>query len=134
MARIVGVDIPNEKKIIVALTYIRGIGPNLSKSLLQELKISEDIRVSALTEEQVGKIRDLIGKKGLRVEGELSAQVALNIKRLKEIGSYRGLRHERNLPSRGQKTRTNARTRRGKKATVSGTSKSAMEAKKAAKT
>jgi len=134
MARIAGVEIPNEKKIVVALTYVRGIGPNLSQSLLKELGISPDLRTSQLTEEQVGKIRDFIAKKGIRVEGELTASVIQNIKRLKEIGSYRGLRHERNLPARGQKTRTNARTRRGRKATVSGTSKSSMEAKKAQKT
>jgi len=134
MARIAGVEIPNEKKIEVALTYVRGIGPNLAKNLLKELGLSGDLRTSTLSEEQVGKIRELISKKGIKVEGELSASVAQNIKRLKEIGSYRGLRHTRNLPSRGQKTKTNARTRRGKKATVSGTSKSSMEAKKAQKT
>ncbi|KKW06000.1 MAG: 30S ribosomal protein S13 [candidate division CPR1 bacterium GW2011_GWC1_49_13] len=134
MARIAGVEIPNEKKIVVALTYVRGIGPNLSQSLLKELGISPDLRTSQLTEEQVGKIRDFIAKKGIRVEGELTSSIIQNIKRLKEIGSYRGLRHERNLPARGQKTRTNARTRRGRKATVSGTSKSSMEAKKAQKT
>src|SRR3990172_8867289 len=134
MARIAGVEIPNEKKIEVALTYVRGIGPNLAKNLLKELGLSGDLRTSMLSEEQVGKIRELISKKGIKVEGELSASVAQNIKRLKEIGSYRGLRHTRNLPSRGQKTKTNARTRRGKKSTVSGTSKSAMEAKKAQKT
>jgi len=134
MARIAGVEIPNEKKIEVALTYVRGIGPNLAKNLLKELGLSGDLRTSTLSEEQVGKIRELISKKGIKVEGELSASVAQNIKRLKEIGSYRGLRHTRNLPSRGQKTKTNARTRRGKKSTVSGTSKSSMEAKKAQKT
>jgi len=134
MARIAGVEIPNEKKIVVALTYVRGIGPNLAQSLLKELGISPDLRTSELSEDQVGKIRDFIAKKGIRVEGELTASVIQNIKRLKEIGSYRGLRHERNLPARGQKTRTNARTRRGRKATVSGTSKSSMEAKKAQKT
>ncbi|MEX1061797.1 MAG: 30S ribosomal protein S13 [Patescibacteria group bacterium] len=134
MARIAGVEIPNEKKIFVALTYVRGIGSSLAQNLLKELGISADLRTSALTEDQVGKIRDSIAKKGIRVEGELAAAVAQNIKRLKEIGSYRGLRHERNLPSRGQKTRTNARTRRGRKATISGTSKSAISAKKAQKT
>ena len=134
MARIAGVEIPNEKKIVVALTYVRGIGPNLAQSLLKELGISPDLRTSELSEDQVGKIRDFIAKKGIRVEGELTSSIIQNIKRLKEIGSYRGLRHERNLPARGQKTRTNARTRRGRKATVSGTSKSSMEAKKAQKT
>src|SRR3990172_11719777 len=121
MARIAGVEIPNEKKIVVALTYVRGIGPNLSQSLLKELGISPDLRTSQLTEEQVGKIRDFIAKKGIRVEGELTSSIIQNIKRLKEIGSYRGLRHERNLPARGQKTRTNARTRPRRKPTMSRT-------------
>jgi len=134
MARIAGVDIPQDKRVEVALTYVRGIGPSLSKRILGEAGISPSVRVKELTEEQIGKIRDAIGKGGHRVEGELVAEVALNIKRLREIGSYRGIRHERGLPVRGQRTRTNARTRRGRKMTVSGTSKSAREAKKAQKT
>ncbi len=134
MARIAGVDIPQDKKVGVALTYVRGIGPSLSKKILGDAGISADLRVKELNEEQIGRIRDAIEKGGHRVEGELSAEVALNIKRLKEIGSYRGIRHEKGLPVRGQRTRTNARTRRGRKMTVGGTSKSAREAKKAQKT
>ena len=134
MARITGVDIPREKRVEVALTYIRGVGPGLAKKILGDVDVSLDTRVKDLTSEQVGKIRDAIEKSGHRVEGELSAEVALNIKRLKEIGSYRGLRHDRGLPVRGQKTRTNARTRRGRRATIGGTSKSARVAKKAQKT
>lgn len=134
MARITGVDIPREKRVEVALTYIRGVGPSLAKKILGDVGVSPDTRVKDLTSEQVGRIRDAIGKGGYRVEGELSAEVALNIKRLKEIGSYRGLRHDRGLPVRGQKTRTNARTRRGRRATIGGTSKSSRVAKKAQKT
>ncbi|GMR19378.1 MAG: 30S ribosomal protein S13 [Patescibacteria group bacterium] len=134
MVRIAGVDIPREKRIEIALTYVRGIGRNLSKRILGEAGVSLDTRVGDLTSEQVGKIRDALEKGGHRVEGGLVAEVTLDIKRLKEIGSYRGLRHERGLPVRGQKTRTNARTRRGRKMAVSGTSKSAREAKKAQKT
>lgn len=130
MARIAGVDLPKDKKIWVALTYIRGIGSSLSKKILEEVQISPEVKVQDLTEEQIGKIRDGIAGAGIRVEGELAAEVTMNIKRLKEIGSYRGVRHERGLPVRGQKTRTNARTRRGKKMAVTGTSKSAREAKK----
>ena len=113
MARIAGVEIPNEKKIVVALTYVRGIGPNLAQSLLKELGISPDLRTSELSEDQVGKIRDFIAKKGIRVEGELTASVIQNIKRLKDIRSARGERHNRGLPVRGQRTKTNSRTRRG---------------------
>lgn len=135
MARIAGVDIPQEKRIEIALTYVRGIGRSSARKILSDVKVSQDVRVKDLTDEQVGKIRDAIGKNGYRVEGELSAEIAANIKRLKEIGSYRGLRHERGLPVRGQRTRTNARTRRGgRRMTVSGTSKSSREAKKAQKT
>jgi len=134
MARIEGVDLPTEKKVGVALTYIRGIGSNLAKKILAEAGVSPDIRVKDLTEVQVGKIRDAIEKGGYRVEGELVAEVTMNIKRLKEIGSYRGSRHEKNLPVRGQRTRTNARTRRGRKMAIAGTSRSAIEAKKAEKT
>jgi small subunit ribosomal protein S13 len=118
MARIEGVDLPREKRIEVALTYIYGIGRPTSKQLLQVTGISPDIRVRNLTEEQVQTLRDEIGK--LTVEGDLRRQVQLNIKRLSEIGCYRGLRHRRNLPARGQRTRTNARTKRGPKKTVPG--------------
>jgi small subunit ribosomal protein S13 len=134
MARIEGIDLPTEKRIEVALTYIRGIGSSLAKKILTEVEIPPEIRVKDLTEVQVGKIREAIQKGGYRVEGELTTEVAMNIKRLKEINSYRGLRHEKGLPARGQRTRTNARTRRGRKMAVAGTSRSAIESKKAEKT
>ena len=119
MARIAGVDIPREKLIEVALTYIFGIGPTTSRRLLTLAQISPDVRTRELTDTQVSKLRDLISKQLQgRVEGDLRRQIALNIKRLMEIGTYRGLRHRRGLPVRGQRTRTNARTRRGPKKTV----------------
>ncbi len=119
MARIAGVDVPRDKRIEVALTYIYGIGPTTSKRVLQLAGVSPDIRTRDLTDAQVGKLRDIISKQLQgRVEGDLRRQVALNIKRLVEIGAYRGLRHRRGLPVRGQRTRTNARTRRGPKKTV----------------
>ncbi len=116
MARIVGVDIPNEKRVVVALTYIYGIGETTSKKILAKAKVSEDIRVKDLTEEQLTAIRNEVSK--LKVEGDLRREVALNIKRLEEIGCYRGLRHKKGLPVRGQRTRTNARTRKGKRKTI----------------
>ena len=119
MARIAGVDVPREKRIEVALTYIYGIGPSTSKRLLSLAQVSADLRARELTDAQVGRLRDVIAKQLQgRVEGDLRRQVALNIKRLMEIGTYRGLRHRRGLPVRGQRTRTNARTRRGPKKTV----------------
>ena len=119
MARIAGVDVPRDKRIEIALTYIYGIGLTTSKRLLQLGGISPDTRTKDLTDAQVGKLRDLIAKQLQgRVEGDLRRQIALNIKRLIEIGTYRGLRHRRGLPVRGQRTRTNARTRRGPKKTV----------------
>lgn len=116
MARIVGVDIPNEKRVVISLTYIYGIGPTTSKKILAAVGISEDTRVKDLTEEQLSAIRTEIAK--FRIEGDLRRQVAMNIKRLSEIGAYRGLRHRRGLPVRGQRTRTNARTRKGPKKTI----------------
>jgi small subunit ribosomal protein S13 len=118
MARIEGVDLPRDKRVEIALTYIYGVGRPTSKKLLAQTGISPDIRVRDLTEAQVQSIRELIG--GMTVEGDLRREVQLNIKRLSEIGSYRGMRHRRNLPVRGQRTRTNARTRRGPKKTVPG--------------
>jgi len=119
MARIAGIDIPREKRIEVALTYIYGIGVTTSKRMLQLSGISPDVRVKDLNDSQVSKLRDVIGKQLQgRVEGDLRRQLALNIKRLIEIGTYRGQRHRRGLPVRGQRTRTNARTRRGPKKTV----------------
>ena len=119
MARIAGVDIPRDKRIEVALTYIFGIGPTTARRLLTLAQVSPDVRTRDLTDAQVSKLRDLIAKQLQgRVEGDLRRQIALNIKRLMEIGTYRGLRHRRGLPVRGQRTRTNARTRRGPKKTV----------------
>src|SRR5215471_18187184 len=119
MARIAGVDIPRDKRVGVALTYIFGIGPTTAKRLLTLSQISPDVRARDLSDAQVGKLRDIIAKQLQgRVEGDLRRQIALNIKRLMEIGTYRGLRHRRGLPVRGQRTRTNARTRRGPRRTV----------------
>lgn len=117
MARIAGVDLPRDKRVEVALTYIFGIGRSTSQKLLAEAGINPDTRVRDLTEEEVGNIRDLIDK-NVKVEGDLRREVSLNIKRLIEIGSYRGIRHRRGLPVRGQRTKTNARTRKGPSRTV----------------
>ena len=117
MARISGVDLPREKRVEVALTYIFGIGLPTSQAILTQANVNADTRVRDLTEEQVNRLRDIIDRR-YKVEGDLRREVALNIKRLQEIGSYRGLRHRRNLPVRGQRTKTNARQRRGPKKTV----------------
>ncbi|HPV06313.1 MAG TPA: 30S ribosomal protein S13 [Aggregatilineales bacterium] len=119
MARIEGVDLPRDKRVEIALTYIYGIGRTRSKEILAATGISPDTRVKDLTEAEIQAIRDYIGG-NYRVEGDLRREVQLNIKRLIEIGSYRGLRHRRNLPVHGQRTRTNARTRKGPKKTVPG--------------
>ncbi len=116
MARIEGVDLPRNKRVAVALTYIYGIGPTRSKNILDATRVSPETRVKDLTEAEVQSLREAVGQ--FRVEGELRREVQLNIKRLIEIGSYRGLRHRRNLPAHGQRTRTNARTKRGPKKTV----------------
>lgn len=116
MARIAGVDIPREKRIVISLTYIYGIGKATAKKVLAEAGVSEDTRVRDLTEDELNKIRDIIDK--LKVEGDLRREVSLNIKRLMEIGCYRGLRHRRGLPVRGQNTKNNARTRKGPRKTV----------------
>ena len=118
MARISGVDIPDNKRGEVSLTYIYGIGKPTSQDLLAKAGISEDTRIKDLTEEEVSKLRQLIEDDHL-VEGDLRREIAMNIKRLKEIGCYRGIRHRKGLPCRGQKTKTNARTRKGPKKTVS---------------
>ncbi|MGI8608683.1 MAG: 30S ribosomal protein S13 [Candidatus Dormibacteria bacterium] len=117
MARIAGVDIPRDKRVVIAMTYIFGIGPTTAKKVIASANLDPDTRVSKLTDEQVGRLREVVDKQ-LKVEGELRREVALNIKRLMEIGTYRGLRHRRGLPVRGQRTRTNARSRRGPKRTV----------------
>ena len=117
MARIAGIDIPREKRVEIALTYIYGIGLPTSQKILKTTSVNPDTRVRDLTEEQVNRLREVIDR-GIKVEGDLRRQVALDIKRLIEIGSYRGMRHRRNLPVRGQRTKTNARQRRGPKKTV----------------
>ena len=117
MARISGIDLPREKRVEVALTYIYGIGLSTSQRILKQTSINPDTRVRDLTDDQVNRLREVIDR-SFKVEGDLRREVALNIKRLIEIGSYRGLRHRRNLPVRGQRTKTNARARRGPKKTV----------------
>ena len=117
MARISGVDLPREKRVEIGLTYIYGIGVASSKRILAEANVNPDIRCNDLTDEDVSKIRDVIDRTQV-VEGDLRREVALNIKRLQEIGCYRGIRHRKGLPVRGQKTKTNARTRKGPKRTV----------------
>lgn len=117
MARIAGVNIPNEKKILFALTYIFGIGPSLSEKILNDSQVDKDKRVKDLNEIEIEKIRKVIST-NYKVEGDLKLEISQNIKRLKEINSYRGIRHTKGLPVRGQRTKTNARTKRGKKVTV----------------
>jgi small subunit ribosomal protein S13 len=119
MARIEGVDLPRNKRVEVGLTYIYGIGPTRARKILVSTKVSPDTRVKDLTESEVSALREYINK-NYKVEGDLRRDVQLSIKRLIEIGSYRGLRHRRNLPVRGQRTRTNSRTRKGTKKTVAG--------------
>lgn len=124
MARISGVTIPNDKQIEVALTYVYGIGLTSSKDIIKKANIDPTTRVKDLTDSEISSIQDVINT-NYTVEGELQRVVTANIKRLKDINSYRGLRHKNSLPSRGQRTRTNARTRRGKKVTVGGTKQKA---------
>jgi len=119
MPRISGVDIPKNKQIWVSLQYIYGIGPSLSKKILAQTGINNETKADSLTEEEVNRLREVIDK-DYEVEGELRKEIDLHIRRLTEIGSYRGIRHRRGLPVRGQKTRTNARTRRGARKTVAG--------------
>jgi len=117
VARIAGIDIPREKRVEISLTYIFGIGLPTSQKILAQANVNPDTRVRDLTDEQVGRLREIIDRRH-KVEGDLRREVAMNIKRLQEIGSYRGLRHRRNLPARGQRTKTNARQRRGPRKTV----------------
>lgn len=121
MARIAGVDIPRDKRVVISLTYIYGIGLTTAQNILKKAGISEDVRVKDLTEEEVTKIRKEV--ESVKVEGDLRRDTQLNIKRLMEIGSYRGIRHRRGLPVRGQKTKTNARTRKGKAKPITGKKK-----------
>ena len=118
MARIAGVDLPREKRVEIGLTYIYGIGRVTSHRILAEAQVNPDTRVRDLTDEEVAKIRDVIENDNILVEGDLRRDIAMNIKRLKEIGCYRGIRHRKGLPCRGQKTKTNARTCKGPKKTV----------------
>ena len=126
MARIAGVDIPRDKRVEVALTYIFGIGQTTSKKVLTATRVNPDTRVKDLTEEEVSRLREFIDR-NFKVEGDLRREVDMNIKRLIEINCYRGIRHRRNLPVRGQRTRTNARTRRGVRKTVAGRKKAAKK-------
>ena len=119
MARIAGVDIPKDKRVEISLRYIFGIGPTLSRRILEQTGISPDVKVKDLTDDEVNRIREVIDK-GYRVEGDLRKEINFNIKRHIDIGSYRGLRHRRGLPVNGQRTRTNARTKRGARKTVAG--------------
>ena len=131
MARIAGVDLPNEKRIEIALTYIFGIGRPTSQKILAMTGVSPDTRVKGLTEEETGRLRQVIESQ-LKVEGARRSEVAMNIKRLMDIGAYRGLRHRKNLPVRGQRTRTNARTRKGPKKTAGAIKKIAASPKRPA--
>jgi small subunit ribosomal protein S13 len=125
MARLSGVTIPDDKQVAIALTYVHGIGLKSSKDILSQAKIDETVRVKDLTDAEISRIQDVINADYV-IEGELQRVVTGNIKRLRDIKAYRGLRHQMNLPTRGQRTRTNARTRRGKKVTVGGTAKKAV--------
>ena len=129
MARIAGVDIPRDKKVDVSLTYIYGIGPNVSRRILAQAGIDTEIKVKDLKDTEISKIREIIDKE-YKVEGELRKEVNLNIKRMVEIGCYRGIRHRRSLPANGQRTRTNARTKRGARKTVAGRGQKRGMAKK----
>jgi small subunit ribosomal protein S13 len=127
VARLAGVDIPNDKRVVISLTYIHGIGRSTSERLLKLANVSPDARVRELADEEFGRLRQVVDRlsmdKEILIEGDLRREVALNIKRLTEIGTYRGLRHRRGLPVRGQRTRTNARARRGPKRAVAGRKK-----------
>lgn len=121
MARFAGVNLPNDKRVEIGLTYVYGIGHSTSKKILKSLNINMDTRVKDLTEAEEAKLRDVIGK--MMTEGDLRRKVQSDVKRLQEIGSYRGFRHRRKLPLRGQRTKTNARTKRGKKVAIAGKKK-----------
>jgi len=127
MARIAGIDLPREKRAEIALTYIYGIGLHTSQQILARAGISPDLRVKEMSEDDEKKIRDAIDQLGLKVEGDLRREVSSHIKRLMDIGCYRGLRHRRGLPVRGQRTKTNARTRKGPKKTVGNKKKAATK-------
>ncbi len=126
MARISGVDLPNAKRVVIALTYIFGIGPFRAQEIIDKTKINPDVRVNKLTDEDVAKLRSVI-ENDYDVEGALRSQTTMNIKRLIDIGSYRGLRHRRGLPCRGQRTKTNARTRKGPSRPIGGMKKKPLK-------
>ena len=126
MARIAGVDLPRDKRVEVGLTYIYGVGLATSQEILKNAEINPDTRIKDLAEEEVTRLREIIDRDYV-VEGDLRREVGLNIKRLQEIGCYRGMRHRRNLPARGQRTRTNARTKRGTRRTVAGKKRAARK-------
>lgn len=113
MARIAGVDIPNNKRVVISLTYIYGIGKPTAESICQQAEVNEDTRVQDLTNDELDRIRSVVD--GIKIEGDLRREISMDIKRLQDVGSYRGLRHRRNLPVRGQNTKNNARTRKGPK-------------------
>jgi small subunit ribosomal protein S13 len=119
MARIAGVDLPRDKRVVIGLTYIYGVGPTTSADILRKLSIDESTRIRDLSEADVAKLRETLDRE-YQVEGDLRREISMNIKRLQEINAYRGMRHRLNLPSRGQRTRTNARTKRGARKTVPG--------------
>ncbi len=123
MARIAGVDLPRQKRVDIALRYLYGIGPLRANEILAKTQIAPEVRIKDLSEAEVARIRTVIDR-DYKVEGDLRREIAMNIKRLQEIGTYRGLRHRRNLPARGQRTRTNARTKRGLRKTVAGRKRS----------
>ena len=131
MARIAGVDLPNDKRIVIGLTYIFGIGNSSARRIIKLTGVNPDTRVKALAEEEVQKLRQVI-ESTFKVEGARRSEVAMSIKRLMDIGAYRGLRHRKNLPARGQRTRTNARTRKGPKKTAGAVRKVAVAAKRPA--
>lgn len=126
MARIAGVDIPREKRVEISLRYIYGVGPTTARHICEQARVSPDTRVKNLTEDEVARLRELVDREH-RVEGDLRREINLNIKRLIEIGCYRGLRHRRGLPVHGQRTRTNARTKRGPRRTVAGRRKASAK-------
>ncbi len=126
MARIAGIDLPKQKKAIIGLTYIFGVGRSTAATILSKANVNPDKKISELTEEEIAKIRSIMTSE-FKVEGALRSEVQQNIKRLMDIGSYRGLRHRRGLPVRGQRTRTNSRTRKGKRKTVAGKKKVAAK-------
>lgn len=126
MARIAGIDIPNNKRVVISLTYIYGIGRNSAARILKQANVSEDVRVNKLTADQLNAIRQIV-EKNYRIEGDLRRETGMNIKRLKEIGCYRGVRHGRRLPVRGQRTKTNSRTVRGNVRKTAGSGKRKLE-------